>query len=70
MSNCRDKKCPNCRDKQWEECCYKCRKQLFECFICKAVIKEKDRNDHRSKHFFEAELYLTCSMCNLDKHIF
>ena len=62
-------KCLNCRDKQWKECCYKCTEQPYESFICKVVIKEKDRNEHMSKHYNEAWLYLTCSMCKLNKHI-
>ena len=33
------------------------------------VIEEKDRTDHMSKHYNEVELYLTCSMCKLNKHI-
>ena len=49
-------KCLNCRNKQWQEFCYKCRKQIYECFICKVVIKEKDRNEHMSKHYNEVEL--------------
>ena len=34
------------------------------------VIKEKDRKDHMSKHYNEAESYLTSSMCKHNKHIF
>ena len=62
-------KCLNCRDKQWKDCCYKCREQPYECFKCKEAIKEKDRNDHMSKHYDEAKLCLTCAMCKLKKHI-
>ena len=62
-------KCRNCRDKQWKECCYKSREQPYECFICEVVIKKKDRIDHMSKHYKEADIYLTCSMCRLNKHI-
>ena len=61
-------KCLNFRDKQWKECYYKRREQPYNCFICKVVIKEKDRNDHMSKHYNEAELYLTFSMYKLNKH--
>ena len=63
-------KCLNCRDKRRKERCYKYKKQPNECFICKVVIKEKDRNDHMSKHYNEAELYLTCSMSKLNQHIY
>ena len=62
-------KCLNCRDKQWKNCCYKCREQPYECFICNGIIKERDRNSHISKHYEEVGLYLTCSMCKVEKRI-
>ena len=45
------------------------KEQPYECFICNDIIREGDRNSHMSKHYEEVDLYSTCSMCKVKKHI-
>ena len=58
----------SCMNKQWKDCCYKCREQPYDCFICNDIIRERDRNSHMSRHYEEVDLCLACSVCKLNKH--
>ena len=62
-------KCNKCINKPWKECCNNCKELDYFCYVCKKMVKEKDYIEHLGYHYSDPDQYLTCSMCNVYKHI-
>ena len=62
-------KCDKCINKPWKECCNKCKELEYSCYVCKNMVKVKDYIEHLGYHYSDPDQYLTCSMCNVYKHI-
>ena len=61
-------KCNNCMNKPWKECCNNCKELENSCYVFKNMVKVKDYIEHLGYHS-DPDQYLTCSMCNVYKHI-
>ena len=62
-------KCDKCLNKPWKECCNNCKELEYSCYVCKNTVKVKDYIEHLGYHYSDPDQYLTCSMCNVYKHI-
>ena len=63
------KKCNKCINKPWKECCNNCKELEYSCYVFKNMVKVKDYIEHLGYHYSDPDQYLTCSMCNVYKHI-
>ena len=62
-------KCDKCINKPWKECCNNGKELEYSCYVCKNMVKVKDYIEHLGYHYSDPDQYLTCSMCNVYKHI-
>ena len=62
-------KCNKCINKPWKDCCNNCKELEYSCDVCKNMVKVKDYIEHLGYHYSDPDQYLTCSMCNVYKHI-
>ena len=62
-------KCNKCEDKAWCWSCDECQSKPYLCFICNEIIPYRDSHSHMSKHYKDPNLYFTCRMCKINKHI-
>ena len=62
-------KCDKCINKPWKECCHNCKELEYSCYVCKNMVKVNDYIEHLGYHYSDLDQYLTCSMCNVYKHI-
>ena len=62
-------KCNKCINKPWKKCCNNCKELEYSCYIFKNMVKVKDFIEHLGYDYSDPDQYLTCSMCNVYKHI-
>ena len=53
----------------WRECCNDCKELEYCCYICKDMVKVKNYIGHLGDPYDDPSIYLTCSMCLVNKHI-
>ena len=62
-------KCNNCKNKPWKKCCENCKELEYSCYICNILVQVKNYIGHLEEHYKNPDLYITCKMCNVYKHI-